>query len=846
MVHVLLNREENNRGTTITTQSRILAVAMDGDELQYNSNVEAFREKEYPMLKDAVYLDHAGTALYSKSLMERFMADMMSNLYGNPHSASPSSQLTTNKIEDIRFNVLKFFKADPEGFDIVFVANATAGIKMVMDTFRGTDNGFNYGYHIDAHTSLVGVRENSVSSRCLDDRHVELWLNGIEPFVEDTTSTINLFAYPAQSNLNGRRLPMSWAHRARKSGEESGSFTYTLLDASALVSTSQLDLSDAGTAPDFVVLSFYKIFGFPDLGALIVRKDSGAIFRERKYFGGGTVDLVLCGTEQWHAPKTWSLHDSLEDGTLPFHSIMALDAAIDTHNQLYGSMDRIAKHTGYLARKLYEGLSSLKHANSEPVCVMYSSAFNSTDDQGPVIAFNVRNCHGAWVSNIEFEKLASVRNFHIRTGGLCNPGGIATSLKLEAWEIRRNFSAGFKCSSETDIYSGKITGIIRASVGAMSTVGDVESFISFVREFYAEKEKPIPSDGEVISKTSNMVVESLTIYPIKSCGGFAIPAATAWEIRPEGLAWDREWCLIHKGTGQALSQKRHPRMALIRPVIDFEAGVLRVQYIGECPVESPREVCIPLSANPSLFKGVDASRLSPFRVCGDDIITRTYRNNEINGFFSKILGVSCALARFPAGGTGLSTRHAKAHMQRHQKPSGQDSYGNPIPDALPEPLTPPDSDGEMQKRPILLSNESPILAINKSSLNALNKEIMKTGGKPAASSVFRANIVLASSARDETQEPYSEDHWSTIHIGTQEFQMMGSCRRCHMICVDQDTAEKNKEPFVTLAKTRRFESKIFFGSHMCHIPSKRSTKENQWPTICVGNLVTIGARKLEN
>ena len=34
-----------------------------------------------------------------------------------------------------------------------------------------------------------------------------------------------------------------------------------------------------------------------------------------------------------------------------------------------------------------------------------------------------------------------------------------------------------------------------------------------------------------------------------------------------------------------------------------------------------------------------------------------------------------------------------------------------------------------------------------------------------------------------------------------------------MVCVDQGTAEKNEEPFVTLAKTRRREGKVFFGVH---------------------------------
>ena len=759
------------------------------------------------------------------------MADMLNNLYGNPHSASPSSQLSTNRIEDARLKVLQFFNADPEDFDVVFVANATAGVKLVMDAFRSNSGGFTYGYHRDSHTSVVGVRENAVSSRCLDDGDIESFLAGSRPLFEVEVG-LNLFAYPAQSNLDGRRLPMSWSNAIREIQHSGGSRFYTLLDASAFVSTSQLDLSNASSAPDFTVLSFYKIFGFPDLGALIIRRESGSILRERKYFGGGTVDVVLCSNEQWHAPKSQSLHDSLEDGTLPFHSILALDAAIDTHRNLYGSMDKIASHTMYLAQKLFDGLQSLRHVNMQPVCVMYSQPPCSRNTQGPVVAFNLKNSSAGWVSNTEFEKLASVRNFHVRTGGLCNPGGLAKSLNLEAWEMTRNFSAGFRCGAEADIYAGKITGMIRASVGAMSTTSDIEAFVSFVREFYAESlPRASPNPDATQEKSAELFVESLTIFPIKSCGGMNILPGIDWEVRPEGLVWDREWCLVHRGTGQALSQKRHPRMALIRPSLDFDAGVLRVRCHNSQPQGVIQEICVPLSANPALYIGSLSSR-----VCGDAIVARTYSSQGINDFFSRFLGVTCALARFPAGGSGLGSRHAKAHMQNHQRPK-EGALGDALlgPPLLP---TPPDSDNESPKRPILLSNESPILAISRSSIEALNKEIVKTGGKRASASVFRPNIVLACSYLDQ-QKPYDEDHWTGLRIGQQDFQMLGSCRRCHMICVDQETAERDKEPFTTLAKTRRFESKIFFGSHMCHISSKGVTKESQFPTIRVGDVVTI-------
>jgi molybdenum cofactor sulfurtransferase len=413
-------------------------------------------------------------------------------------------------------------------------------------------------------------------------------------------------------------------------------------------------------------------------------------------------------------------------------------------------------------------------------------------------------------------------------------------LELEPWEMRKNFSAGFRCGAETDVYAGKITGVIRASLGAMSTISDVESFISFIREFYAEKTIPTVALAPFINQKANhLLVESLTIYPIKSCGGFSIPLHTNWEVRPEGLAWDREWCLVHQGTGQALSQKRYPPMALIRPAIDFEEGALRVRYHGDLPPGAAKEISIPLSANPALYSPVVSKKALSPRVCGDTIIANAYAQPEIAGFFSGVLGVPCALARFPAGGSGLSTRHSKAHMQKHQRLKQTFLSGSHIAGAYPAPPTPPDSDTEIQKRPILLSNESPILGITKASLDALNEEIRKTGGKTAPASVFRANVVLGAPSTNP-QQPYCEDHWETLYIGQQKFQMLGSCRRCHMICIDQDTAEKDEEPFVTLSKTRRFESKIFFGSHMCHVPSKSATKEDQFPTIRVGDVVTIG------
>ncbi|KAF3803420.1 Molybdenum cofactor sulfurase [Colletotrichum gloeosporioides] len=746
----------------------------------YNPRVEGFRDREYPMLKDSIYLDHAGTTLYSKSLMDRFSADMMSNLFGNPHSASSPSQHTTSRIEDVRLRLLRFFNADPSEFDLVFVANATAGIKLVADAFRASPDGFFFAYHEACHTSIVGVREEARDSDRL----------------------------------------------------------YSLLDAASLASTSPLDLSDATTAPDFTVLSLYKIFGFPDLGALIIRKQAESVFDSRRYFGGGTVDMVICGRERWHSPKTTFLHERLEDGTLPFHSIIALDAALDAHADLFGTMACVASHTAFLRRRLHQGLTALTHGNGAPICTVYSQRTTddaASDGSGPLVAFNLRNSAGAWVSLHEFEKLATLKSLHVRTGGVCSPGGVASVLGLKPWEMRRNFSAGFRCGTDEDIVSGKPTGIIRASLGAMSTISDVDFLVGFIHEFYRE-DAMLVDVKPGISIPGKIQVQDINIYPIKSCGGYSVPRGDAWEVKPEGLAWDREWCLVHQGSGQVLSQKRYPKMALIKPSLDFKSGDLCVSFSGKRAFHAPDEIRIPLSADPTQFDSKVSSRGRSSRVCGDNITPQIYNSDAINGFFSDALGVPCVLARFPAGGQGPAMRHAKAKPQKHQQI--RTTAARVCPGAFPELPSPPDSDSEQPSGKILLSNESPILLINTVSLRALNDEIEASGGEPVPSAAFRANVVIGPNS-DSKDLAWAEDTWTTLSIGKNEFKLMGSCRRCQMVCVDQESGERHEEPFVTLAKIRRFDGKVYFGTHMGYDPGPDTLRPATYPTIRVGDTVEV-------
>ncbi|KAK4145467.1 putative molybdenum cofactor sulfurase [Dichotomopilus funicola] len=561
----------------------------------YNKSVEVIRAEEYPHMNQGTYLDHSGATIPAVSTLHRTTALLTTSLYGNPHSSNAPAARSGAAVDAIRLATLRFLGADPDHFDLVFTANATAAIKLVADTFRdlgegvvvdgkasgvgvgkkkgGGQGGFWYGYHRDAHTSLVGVREltGKGGQHCFGggDAEIERWLslaerhahdhgNGVavngyardgtdddgesDPDADDNDndswtsvgrhSSLGLVGWPGQSNLTGRRTPNGWAGRIRRMARNgrhrsTGTDTYSLLDAAALAMTADMKpvFADPAEAPDFACVSFYKIFGFPDLGGLVVRKDSGHILTLRKYFGGGTVSLVSTVSGAWHMSKGESvgagaggadehgataLHDALEDGTLPFHSILALGEAIEVHAQVFGSMGNISAYTTALARRMYNGMKQLRYENGQALCKIYEegkkgTGYGDAKRQGATIAFNVVRADGGYESYATVERLANERGIYVRSGGICCPGGLYVALQYQPWQLNRAKSAGHHCGPDgISVIHELPTGVVRASLGAMSTVQDVDRFITFLREVFISQE-----DSAYASSNGNGSVASV-------------------------------------------------------------------------------------------------------------------------------------------------------------------------------------------------------------------------------------------------------------------------------------------------------------------------------------------------
>lgn len=173
--------------------------------------------------------------------------------------------------------------------------------------FQGdtTDENGVFCYLQDNHTSVLGMREvvktstiEVITKANLMEHSSSDYLS-VQPTLKQTNS---LFVYPAQCNFSGFKYSLELIRKIQRNGIQNlnSSEWYVCLDAASFVSTNFLDLQRY--SPDFVCLSFYKIFGYPTgLGALIVSKRGEQVLR-KNYYGGGTVKIAMSEIN-WHQKR---------------------------------------------------------------------------------------------------------------------------------------------------------------------------------------------------------------------------------------------------------------------------------------------------------------------------------------------------------------------------------------------------------------------------------------------------------------------------------------------------------------------------------------------------------------
>ena len=443
--------------------------------------LDRLRAADYRLLDQLhqVYLDYTGGSLYAESQIEQHLALLRSGVFGNPHSHNPTSTAMTEYLERTRRFALSYFNAGADDYILVFTQNASGGLKLVGESFPFSP-GSRLLLTFDNHNSVNGIREFARAKGAeiayaplvspglrLDLERLEELLNRADPDRE------NLFAYPAQSNVSGVKHPLELVAHAQSKGWR------VLLDAAAFAPTNRLDLK--AVQPDFVVVSFYKMFGYPTgVGALLIRKSAQAELK-RPWFAGGTVNFA---SVQGQAHVLARDEAAFEDGTLNYLSIPAVEIGLRHLGSI--GMDTIAERVRCLTGWVLEELLALRHSNGRAMVRIYGPA--TMQARGGTVTLNLYDPQGHLLDYRRIEELAGLEGISLRSGCFCNPGSGEMAEGLTEEDMRAAIAMGpdvnlFKFVQLMQSRGHKSAGAIRVSVGLVSNFADVWRFLKFVAGF---------------------------------------------------------------------------------------------------------------------------------------------------------------------------------------------------------------------------------------------------------------------------------------------------------------------------------------------------------------------------
>ncbi len=440
--------------------------------------LDALRATDYQRLDPGghVYLDYTGGGLYPESLLREHMALLSDGVYGNPHSKNPTSLAMTKLVERARAKVLSYFNADPTDYTAIFTPNATGALRLVAEAYPFSQSG-RYLLTADNHNSVNGIREmaraKGAAVTYVEIRRTDMRIDSADVARElerPARAGHNLFAFPAQSNFTGVQHPLEWIAHAQARGWD------VLLDAAAFAPTNRLDLS--AWRPDFVDLSFYKMFGYPTgVGCLLARKSALAKL-ERPWYAGGTILFSSVLGDGHHLMPGFA---AFEDGTVNYLSLPAIESGL----RLMASIGIDVIHTRMmnLTGWLIDQLVALRHANGAPVINLYGPA--GTHLRGGTVQVNFFDPRGRMWDCLEIERLANAERISLRAGCHCNPGAREAALGLTREDLAPCFAGKDRMSPAevTRAIAGKTAGAVRASVGLASNFADVQAYARFAEGF---------------------------------------------------------------------------------------------------------------------------------------------------------------------------------------------------------------------------------------------------------------------------------------------------------------------------------------------------------------------------
>jgi len=468
--------------------------------------IDSLRAKEYYHLSflNQSCLDYIGIGLFS--YYQRQQHDASKTQFSSPSTSTPfqsppqysdipffSISYKTGNLKTLllhggkesefesamRKRIMKFLNISENDYFMVFTANRTSAFKLVADSypFQSCKKLLTvYDYESEAVEAMISTSEKrGAKSMSAEFSWPKLRIQSTKlkkMIVSDNSKKKikkknGLFVFPLHSRVTGARYPYLWMRTAQENG------WHVLIDACAL---GPKDMDSFGLSlfqPDFLICSFYKVFGEnpSGFGCLFVKKSSISILESSTC--AGIVNLVpestQCNLSEDSSgnnqvgigQKSPSILQEQElsalssfSGRMQTPQFIKVEAdpkasqgsetieakrAIE-NNQVKNMQDSknegfniecrcldqvdslgltlITKRGRYLTNWLVNSFLKLKHPNDEGVPLVKIYGPKIKFDRGPALAFNVYDWKGEKVEPVLVQKLADRNNISLSYGFL--------------------------------------------------------------------------------------------------------------------------------------------------------------------------------------------------------------------------------------------------------------------------------------------------------------------------------------------------------------------------------------------------------------------------------------------
>ncbi|GER36723.1 molybdenum cofactor sulfurase [Striga asiatica] len=407
--------------------------------------IDRIRVREYShlSLSDHVCLDYIGIGLFSQSQVKSQYASIIPNpkrasqpdyaLFGvNFKPASLKSQLLDlhgregyNKLESaIEKRITDFLNLSRDEYSMVFTANKSAAFRLVAESYPFQTNRkllTVYDHDSEALNALANISERrGARVMSAEFKWPRLRINSAglrkmlvrkKNYSSKKEKKRGLFVFPLQSVLSGASYSYQWMKKAREHG------WHVLLDACSL---GPKDMDSFGLSlfrPDFLVCSFYRVFGEnpTGFGCLFVKKSIIPILLESSSRGIVSITPpprnILFLPEDSSSGADKEIEINREDDV--DIECRCLDQVDSLGLMLVGCRGR------YLINWLVSALTKLQHTNrleNFPLVAIYGPKVKF--DRGPALAFNIYDWKGEKVEPVLVQKLADRSNISVGCGVL--------------------------------------------------------------------------------------------------------------------------------------------------------------------------------------------------------------------------------------------------------------------------------------------------------------------------------------------------------------------------------------------------------------------------------------------